>query len=316
MGCGRGWGAAFALVEFPGIITAAMNGLTGVHEYSASRIEELASSSHPGAGELFELSAGSSSVPYYVPRITSTNELLKTRLRAGDGTPLFLVCDEQTSGRGTAGRTWIDRPGKDVLFSIASEFDNHPGKDIFPLLAGTAIARNLSVLTGIQVGVSWPNDLVVGKKKLGGILVEIVQTKYAVVGVGINVRSTVSEFPSDFAKSVTSVSEELTVLGRLEALVWEDKIDRLPILASAVGGVMRALRAKGAHEIGGLIDEFKAIDQTPGTRRMVDIGLGSPVPCECREVDLETGELIVRLPSGELKRIRSASDLSSTGREN
>lgn len=306
---------AFAPKGFTGIITGGMGGLIGVHEYSASRIREIASSSHPGAGELYELSVGSSSAHYYVPRITSTNELLKTRLRAGDRTPLFLVCDEQTDGRGTGGRTWIDLPGKDVLFSIASEFDDHPGKDLFPLLASTAVARNLSVLTGIQVGVIWPNDIVVGKKKFGGILVEIIQTMYAVVGVGINVRSAISEFPSDFAKSVTTISEELAVLGNLEALVWEDKIDRLPILASAVGGVMRALRARGADEIARLIDEFKAIDQTPGTRRMVDIGLGSPVPCECREVDLETGELIVRLPSGELKRIRSASDLSSTARE-
>src|SRR5687767_1916135 len=120
-----------------------------------------------------------------VERCTSTNDLaLKAQ------SPVLVAAEEQTAGRGRRGRRWHSAPGAGITFSLSRKI-NRPTRELpaLSLVAGVAAARALRAL-GADVQVKWPNDLVVGGAKLGGILVETRSSGHAVIGVGINCRPT------------------------------------------------------------------------------------------------------------------------------
>src|SRR5918911_3234723 len=102
-------------------------------------------------------------------RCTSTNELLLAEGCAD----VLLAAEEQTAGRGRRGRRWRSAPGKGVTFSMA-KLVQRPLRELggLSLAAGVGVARALRALGAAEVGLKWPNDLVVGDAKLGGILVQ------------------------------------------------------------------------------------------------------------------------------------------------
>jgi BirA family transcriptional regulator, biotin operon repressor / biotin---[acetyl-CoA-carboxylase] ligase len=121
-------------------------------------------------------------------RCTSTNELLLAEGR-GD---VLLAAEEQTAGRGRRGRRWRSAPGKGVTFSMA-KIVRRPLRELgaLSLAAGVGVARALRALGALEVALKWPNDLVVGGAKLGGILVQtrgLAPGVLAVIGIGINCR--------------------------------------------------------------------------------------------------------------------------------
>src|SRR6185436_1188314 len=104
--------------------------------------------------------------------------------------PALLAAEHQTAGRGRRGRRWRSAPGDGITFSLARTV-RRPLREIaaVSLVAGVATARALRGL-GAGVSLKWPNDLVVGPAKLGGILVETKGSQGAVlvvIGIGINV---------------------------------------------------------------------------------------------------------------------------------
>jgi BirA family biotin operon repressor/biotin-[acetyl-CoA-carboxylase] ligase len=116
-----------------------------------------------------------------VDRCLSTNGLLNENVRR----PVLLAAEEQTAGRGRRGRRWVSPRGAGITFSLAAPV-RRPARELgaLSLVAGVAVARALRAL-GASVALKWPNDLVVGAAKLGGILVEA-KNGVAVIGVGIN----------------------------------------------------------------------------------------------------------------------------------
>ncbi len=277
----------------------------GEAEYSKDRIQAAFNAGGPGAADFATFFAGIGMMPYYVPRITSTSDLLKVRLKAGEKPPSFLTCDSQTGGRGTGTRKWSDASGKDVLFSIAANAGGFPKKELFSIACGAAIASNMRELTGLDLGIKWPNDLVVSGKKLGGILIEMIYGDLMIIGVGINVRARSGDFPEGLESQATSIAEEIGGNpGKLHNP--EFGIDRLPVLVAAAGGAARAAATSALAELEGFLDEYRKLDHTPGTMRAVNLG-GKTVQAECRYVDFETGELVVRLPDGRDHRVSSAS---------
>ena len=122
-------------------------------------------------------------------RCGSTNSVLLEE--PGDATVL-LAAEEQTAGRGRRGRRWHSIPGADLIFSIAATV-RRPARELtaLSLVAGVAAAQALRSAGVARVALKWPNDLVVGDAKLGGILVEtrIASSRTrAVFGFGINCR--------------------------------------------------------------------------------------------------------------------------------
>ena len=121
---------------------------------------------------------------------TSTNSLLLARAAAR---AVLLAADEQSAGRGRRGRRWHSPAGAGVLFSLATPLVR-PVRELagLSIVAGLAAVRALRALGAMEVGLRWPNDLLVHGAKLGGILVETrARGKgcLAVVGIGVNYRA-------------------------------------------------------------------------------------------------------------------------------
>ena len=121
-------------------------------------------------------------------RCGSTNSVLLEE--RGLASPVLLVAAEQSAGRGRRGRRWLGEPGAGLAFSLARPIRRPPRElAALSLIAGVAAARALRALGVTRAALKWPNDLVVGEAKLGGILVETRaagRETLAVFGIGIN----------------------------------------------------------------------------------------------------------------------------------
>jgi len=123
----------------------------------------------------------------------STNAALVERAAAGAPSGTAIVCELQSAGRGRRGASWHTGLGDSVTLSVLWRFERGTaGLSGLPLAIGVACARALESLGAGGVGLKWPNDIVRGDGKLGGVLVEVSgdgsRAAAAVIGVGINVR--------------------------------------------------------------------------------------------------------------------------------
>jgi len=123
----------------------------------------------------------------------STNAVLAARAAAGAPSGTAVVCELQHAGRGRRGAGWVSGLGTSLTLSMLWRFDRAAaGLSGLPLAIGVACARSLEALGAGGVGLKWPNDVVRGDAKLGGILVEVSGERdrpaTAVIGVGLNVR--------------------------------------------------------------------------------------------------------------------------------
>jgi BirA family biotin operon repressor/biotin-[acetyl-CoA-carboxylase] ligase len=154
----------------------------------------------------------------------STNADLLARIDTLKG-PVLRVAENQTAGRGRAGRSWLSQPGAALMFSLAWRFKGPLHKmSGLPMAVGVALAETI-VSLGVPVQIKWPNDLLRDGKKLAGILVETQAARrdtdgtiWAVVGVGLNL----------------IMPDELeAAIGReVAAAPWLAKMDRNQLMAA------------------------------------------------------------------------------------
>ena len=144
----------------------------------------------------------------HVAQTGSTNADLAAAARAGTAEPgAVLVADHQSAGRGRLGRTWTAPPGTSIAMSLLVRPDGvDPARWTWlPLLTGLAVADGLTRAAGLEVRLKWPNDVLVGDRKVCGILAERVETSdgpACVIGMGINTHLTADELPVPTATSV------------------------------------------------------------------------------------------------------------------
>jgi len=121
----------------------------------------------------------------------STNEQALLKVKQGCELPLVCFAEEQTQGRGRRGKVWVSPPGGSIYLILAWKFEL-PVNDLgcLSLAMGVAVARVLKNLGLQQVGLKWPNDVLVGNKKIAGILIETSQitdkTTTVILGIGLN----------------------------------------------------------------------------------------------------------------------------------
>ncbi|MBB6303433.1 BirA family biotin operon repressor/biotin-[acetyl-CoA-carboxylase] ligase [Rhizobium leucaenae] len=127
-----------------------------------------------------------------LPEAASTNSECLDRARAGDAGNLWVTADRQTGGRGRRGRTWVSERGN--LYASLLLIDPAPMDRLgsLPLAVAVGVHQAVrSVLAAEPVEVKWPNDILIGRKKTCGILIEgeaLADGRYAlVIGIGINV---------------------------------------------------------------------------------------------------------------------------------
>lgn len=144
-----------------------------------------------------------------VEEVDSTNRALLDRARGGEAGGVVLVAGRQTAGRGRLGRTWEAPAGSSLLVSVLLRPAVAPGDaHLATSAAALAAAEACAQVTGVRPSLKWPNDLVVGDRKLAGILTEAIvaggQLEALVVGMGLNVRWP-DPMPGELAGTATSL---------------------------------------------------------------------------------------------------------------
>ena len=143
--------------------------------------------------------------PYrFVEECASTQRLVEP----ADVEGTMVATDLQTQGRGRLGRTWETPPGRALLFSIL--LHPRPPMALWPelsLVAGDAVATALREQTGVAAELSQPNDVLIGGRKVAGILAEA-SVGRVVLGVGVNVNQTAAELPAETPKPPTALRLE------------------------------------------------------------------------------------------------------------
>lgn len=145
-------------------------------------------------------------------RVVSTNDVVRSVMsdRTYDGLAVF--ANYQSGGRGRNGRIWQAPPNSSVLCSILLIFNGELSQLAGPvnLAAAVAVANAVNLCFPIQSKIKWPNDIFVGDKKLGGILIESSQLDRDavafVVGIGLNVLQSERDVPADLRNCACSVS--------------------------------------------------------------------------------------------------------------
>jgi len=145
----------------------------------------------------------------------SSNADLLAAAGAGAAEGTVLVAEAQTEGRGRLGRRWARPPRAGLTFSVLLRPGGVPGALLgwLPLLAGVAAAASVHAVAAVEATLKWPNDVLVGERKLGGILAERTGTA-VVIGIGINVWQTGADLPPDAAATSLALAAGAGVAGQ------------------------------------------------------------------------------------------------------
>jgi BirA family biotin operon repressor/biotin-[acetyl-CoA-carboxylase] ligase len=229
----------------------------------------------------------------YRPAIGSTNDEARRLARAGAPEGTLVVTDYQTSGRGRLDRRWEAPAGSSLLMSLVfrPRLAAHQVQRL-TMICGLSVVDAVEAETHLQVGLKWPNDLVIAGAKLGGILTEIEldgnRVDHAVVGIGLNVNLDPDQLPEDLWMVATSLSQ---VLGR--------KVARMPLLRELLRAIEVRYRALQAGQ--SPLAEWAARLVTLGQPVAVS-AMGSCVRGVAEGVD-DDGALLVRRDDGRLETV-------------
>lgn len=236
-----------------------------------------------GRPDLDDVRLATDDDPWFVeitPSTTSTNADVAERARQGAPEGLVIVTEHQTAGRGRLDRTWEAPPGSALTFSVllrpseaAWPAERWPW---LPLLTGVAVRNGLRKYA--DAGLKWPNDVLVGDKKLAGILLERVETAdgpAAVVGIGLNTGMTAEELPVDTATSLF-----------LETGIQPDRTQVLIDVLRALFGLYLDAEPAALHE------DYVNASVTLGRQVRVELPGGEVVEGRADRLD-EHGRLVV-----------------------
>jgi BirA family biotin operon repressor/biotin-[acetyl-CoA-carboxylase] ligase len=236
----------------------------------------------------------------YRPRLGSTNDLAKRRADAGEPEGLLVLTDKQTAGRGRNARRWWSPASTALLTSLLFRPSLPPQRaQQLTMLCALAAADAVSDLTALAIDLKWPNDLLIGGRKLAGLLTESAikgqHLDFVVVGLGLNVNTDLGHAPP-FMAPATSLRQELG-----------QTVDRLALLVAYLDSVARRyarLDKQSPH------DEWASRLVTLGqhvTARLGDQTLSGLA----QGVDAD-GALLLRTAQGTVQRL-FAADVSLRG---
>jgi BirA family biotin operon repressor/biotin-[acetyl-CoA-carboxylase] ligase len=258
-----------------------------------------------GSGLILPASHGMWTAIEVVPSTGSTNADLLARAAADPGGPegQVLIAEEQTAGRGRLGRSWSSVPGASLTFSVLLRPAAVPAarRGWLTLLTGVAVASAVRSVGRVDAMLKWPNDVLVGDRKLAGILAEQSPDGSAVViGTGLNVAAAPGELQVSAAGlAATSLRAEGATASR------ED------LLLGILGQLERwyvAFRADPDAGRSGLLDAYRSLSGTLGRTVRVELPAGRVVTGAATGIDAE-GRLLVADGPGDLVTAVSAGDV-------
>jgi BirA family biotin operon repressor/biotin-[acetyl-CoA-carboxylase] ligase len=185
--------------------------------------------------------------------LPSTMDAAAALAHAGAPDGVVVAAEQQTAGRGRRGTTWESPPGAGLYFSLIARPST--ALQLVTLAAGVGVRDGVAAATGLAPDLKWPNDLLVNRRKLAGILAEgfaIGTPEQAVIiGVGLNVLR--AAYPPDVSRRATSLEGELGRPVDRDALlsaVLGGLRDRLARLEQSPGDILQAWRAASPSAIG------------------------------------------------------------------
>ena len=233
--------------------------------------------------------SGRFGTPYlYEPECASTQQLL-----IGSGLPEGAVAatDHQTDGRGRLGRTWEEPAGSSVLVSVLLRPPAERRLPEISLVAALAVAEAVEATVVLAAQVKWPNDVMLNRRKVAGILSELSEGT-VVVGIGINVNQTREELPRD---SPTEAASLRTATGTT--------YDRAALLGSLLGRLERMYDLWLEQGLDGVYGGLGARDFLRGRRITAD-----GEPATAIQI-LRDGRLEIKTDAGEVKALESGEVL-------
>ena len=198
-----------------------------------------------------------------VEQATSTQDLAR-----GGTAGLVVVAEEQTDGRGRLDRSWVSPPRAGLTFSAVVQPEQVDGW--VPLVAGLAVANAVREQCELDAVLKWPNDVLVGEKKVCGLLAEV-SGSTVVVGIGLNVTTHDDELPHDQATSLQLAGATVT--------------DRETLLKAVLRELSRVIALKP-------VDAYRARCSTLGRQVQLALPDGSSVTGQAETID-EQGRLVV-----------------------
>jgi BirA family biotin operon repressor/biotin-[acetyl-CoA-carboxylase] ligase len=195
--------------------------------------------------------------------VGSTNDVAGVLAATGNSEGAVVIADAQTAGRGRRGHTWFSPAGSGLYVSVvlapnrARKFPDR-AVALLTLTAGVALAEAVERVTGLKADIKWPNDLLIGRRKLAGILAEGVSRPGTaasmmsiVLGYGLNVSS--SAYPRELNDRVTSLESEL---GRV--------VDRAALCAETIASIAQRYDDLLDARFDAILDAWRA--RAPGSR--------------------------------------------------
>jgi BirA family transcriptional regulator, biotin operon repressor / biotin---[acetyl-CoA-carboxylase] ligase len=237
---------------------------------------------------------------YEFGEVDSTQTIAATLAAEGAPEGTLVLAEHQRAGRGRRGRSWHDRPGDNLLFSLVlrPQLAAADGPRL-ALVAAVALAEAVERHTGLRPGIKWPNDVILSEKKCAGVLAEATTDGAAVrrviLGIGVNVNQ--CEFPDDLARHATSLALELGT-----------PIDRRALLGDVLPALERWYTLHAARGFAPVRDEWCRRSVTIGRAVAVDAVRGIAAGLD---VD---GALLVREATGTVRRVVAAEVEHAAGR--
>jgi len=235
---------------------------------------------------------------------SSTNDdVLQIGAQKDSQEGLVVIADRQTGGKGRHGRRWISPPGVNLYFTVLLRPSLSPEEaTVLPFMASVAVVEGIRECTGLNASIKWPNDIMIGNKKTGGILMEMRTSKGIVetiaLGIGINVNMSSDMFEHEIKDIATSLMEES---GK--------RINRSRLLKTILERLDNwyNMPLKELRDL--VIERWRHLDSTTGNRVVVTfIGSKKRLKGMATGID-KMGRLTLRLDSGRVEKV-SAGDVT------
>lgn len=230
--------------------------------------------------------------------VESTQNLARAAAEAGASEGSLFIAEQQLSGRGRMGRGWISPKGKGIWMSMVLR----PSVPIhfapqLTLLTAVALCRSLNRVTSLEIGIKWPNDLLIDGKKISGILLESAaedeRLRYVIAGVGISVNLEESDYPEELLEKAVSLR-----------MAGGRKWDRAAIVADFLTEWEKLYFLYQEQGFGPIVALWEALSVSLGklVKLITPQGdlIGVPEGLE------ESGAIRIRLADGSLKSVFSA----------
>jgi BirA family biotin operon repressor/biotin-[acetyl-CoA-carboxylase] ligase len=233
---------------------------------------------------------------FYYPTIDSTNERALELAAVEEPEGGLVLAEEQTAGRGRRDRSWSSQAYAGIYASLILRPAIPAARaPLLTFMAAVAVADALNEVCALRARIKWPNDVVVGRRKIAGILAEVrgsaPEIREMVVGIGVNVNQVEADLGGALAGKATSVRIETGA-----------PADRAPILASILEGFERRYARLLRDGPGTLLREWESLSAlAPGTPLAVDAP-GGRLEGEFAGIDAE-GALVVQARDGSVHRI-------------